>query len=40
MEATNMKYVWMREIIEFQTWRGINTENELLNYIELLNWKF
>lgn len=40
MEASNMKNVWIGEIIEFQTWYGINGENELLNYIDLLNWMF
>lgn len=40
MDASNMKNVWIGEIIEFQTWHGINGENELLNYIDLLNWMF
>lgn len=40
MEASNMKNVWIGEIIEFQTWYGINGENELLNYIDSLNWMF
>lgn len=40
MEAWNMKNVWIWGIIEFHTWHGINAENELLNYINLLDWKF